>query len=129
MFELSVACKYLMPRRRQISVSIISLISILVIALVVWLIVVFFSVTDGLEKNWVYKLTALTAPLRITPTEAYYQSYYYQVDGISEASNYSHKTIREKQETVSSDPYDSELDQELPPHWPPPDSYPDGTLK
>jgi lipoprotein-releasing system permease protein len=129
MFELSVACKYLIPRRRQLSVSIISLISVLVIALVVWLIVVFFSVTDGLEKSWVQKLTALTAPVRITPTDAYYHSYYYMIDSISEASQYSHKTIREKREAALSDPYDPEIDQEIPPYWPNPDLDPNGSLK
>jgi lipoprotein-releasing system permease protein len=129
MFELSVACKYLIPRRRQLSVSIISLISILVIALVVWLIVVFFSVTDGLEKNWVQKLTALTAPVRITPTDAYYHSYYYLIDSISEASNYSHKTIREKRESLITDPYNREVDEEIPPYWPNPDRNSDGSLK
>ena len=89
MFELSVACKYLIPRWRQLSVSIISIISVLVIALVVWLILVFFSVTDGLEKRWVDKLTSLTAPARITPTAAYYDSYYYRSDSISAASDYN----------------------------------------
>lgn len=129
MFEFSVACKYLIPRRRQLSVSIISLISILVIALVVWLIVVFFSVTDGLEKSWVQKLTALTAPVRITPTEAYYNSYYYLVDSISDSSGYSLKTIREKREAPAADPYDPEIDQEIPSFWPSPDTNPDGSLK
>ncbi|MCP5507549.1 MAG: ABC transporter permease, partial [Chlamydiales bacterium] len=83
MFELSVALKYLTPRWKQLSVSIISLISILVISLVVWLIVVFFSVAYGLEKGWTHKLIAMTAPVRITPTEDYYHSYYYQIDSIS----------------------------------------------
>ena len=129
MFELSVACKYLIPRRRQMSVSIISLISILVITLVVWLIVVFFSVTDGLEKNWINKLTALTAPVRITPTEAYYNSYYYQVDSLSDATGYSHKTIGQKRATPPGDPYDPNFDQELPADWPLPDLHPGGTLK
>jgi lipoprotein-releasing system permease protein len=129
MFEISVASKYLLPRRRQLSVSIISLISTLVISLVVWLIVVFFSVTDGLEKNWIHKLTALTAPVRITPTEAYYHSYYYQIDSISDASSYSHKTIREKQESNLTDPYDSNHDEEIPTYWPIPDHQPDGSLK
>ncbi len=129
MFELSVACKYLLPRRRQLSVSIISLISILVISLVVWLIIVFFSVTDGLEKSWIKKLTALTAPVRLTPTEAYYNSYYYQIDGISSASDYSTKTIGEKQEALLVDPYDPESDQEIPPYWPLPDRSSEGSLK
>lgn len=129
MFELSVACKYLLPRRRQLSVSIISLISVLVIALVVWLIVVFFSVTDGLEKNWVQKLTALTAPVRITPTDAYYQSYYYLIDTISEASGYATKSISEKLKTSIANPYEPELDEEIPAIWPAPDLNSDGTLK
>lgn len=129
MFELSVACKYLIPRRRQLSVSIISLISVLVIALVVWLIVVFFSVTDGLEKNWIQKLTALTAPVRINPTEAYYQSYYYLADTISDSSNYAHKTLREKQFAPSADPYNPDTDEEIPSSWPKPDVDPNGAPK
>jgi len=129
MFELSVALKYLSPRWRQLSVSIISLISILVIALVVWLIVVFFSVTNGLEKTWTQKLITLTAPIRITPTEAYYNSYYYQVDAISDASDYSHKTISEKRNSSLSDPYNPSFDEEAPSFWTAPDVNEDGTLK
>lgn len=129
MFEFSVASKYLIPRRRQLSVSIISLISILVISLVVWLIVVFFSVTDGLEKSWVQKLTALTAPVRITPTPAYYNSYYYQIDSISSSSDYSSKTLEEKRESELTDPYDPEYDQEIPGFWPEPDLNAQNELK
>ena len=118
MFELSIALKYLRPRWRQLSVSIISLISILVIALVVWLIVVFFSVTQGLERNWIQKLISLTAPIRITPTDEYYQSYYYLVDSISSNSNYTLKSIREKLHATDTDPYESNLDEEVPKQWP-----------
>lgn len=129
MFELSVACKYLRPRWRQLSVSIISLISILVIALVVWLIVVFFSVTSGLEKNWIQKLIALTAPIRITPTEKYNNSYYYRVDSISSNSDYSNKTIGEKLASSNSDPYNPEMDEEIPANWPLPDLDANGNLR
>ena len=129
MFEISVASKYLLPRWRQLSISIISCISVLVISLVVWLIVVFFSVTDGLESKWIRKLTSLTAPVRITPTEAYYQSYYYQIDSLSHASEYSPKTIGEKNAANISDPYDPEIDQEIPSFWHEPDRQPDGSLK
>jgi len=129
MFELSVACKYLIPRWRQLSVSIISLVSILVISLVVWLILVFFSVTNGLEKNWVDKLIALTAPVRVTPTEAYYNSYYYQIDSISEASDYTYQSLREKALADGSDPYDPDYDEELPPFWVQPDLDENGKVK
>lgn len=120
LFELSVALKYLSPRWRQLSVSIISLISILVISLVVWLIVVFFSVTHGLEKNWVQKLIALTAPVRITPTQHYYDSYYYQIDSISANSDYNFKTLGEKRDSFLTDPYDPVSDEEIPHFWPAP---------
>jgi ABC-type lipoprotein release transport system permease subunit len=128
-FELSVALKYLVPRRRQLSVSIISLISILVIALVVLLIVVFFSVTHGLEKSWTQKLIALTAPVRIMPTEAYYRSYYYQIDSHSMASGYAPKSILEKLRSPSVDPFDPDYDGELPRIMPKADRNPDGSLK
>jgi ABC-type lipoprotein release transport system permease subunit len=129
MFELSVASKYLKPRWRQISVSIISLISIFVIALVVWLVVVFFSVTHGLERSWIQKLTALTAPIRILPTKDYYNSYYYHVDQLSSASGYAPKTIREKQLTSISDPYNPNVDQDIPSSWIPADRAENGSLK
>lgn len=129
MFELSVASKYLTPRWRQLSVSIISMVSILVIALVVWLIVVFFSVTQGLEKSWIQKLTALTAPVRITPTEAYYRSYYYLIDSISSSADYTPKSIGEKFKSSVSDPYNPDIDEELPQRWQMADREADGSLK
>lgn len=121
MFELSVAFKYLIPRWRQLSVSIISIVSTLVIALVVWLIVVFFSVKDGLESSWIDKIVALTAPIRITPSEKYYHSYYYLIDSISSASNYASKSIGEKLASEQADPYDPEVDEEIPLYWNKPD--------
>lgn len=129
MFELSVALKYLLPRWRQLSVSIISLISVLVIALVVWLIIVFFSVTHGLERIWTEKLIALTAPVRITPTQDYYSSYYYQIDAIASAGDYATKTIGEKHLTSQADPYNPNFDEEVPAEWPVADRDNDGELK
>lgn len=117
MYEFAIAAKYLIPRWKQLSVSIISLVSVLVIAVVVWLIVVFFSVTAGLTNSWVDKLISLTAPVRVTPTPRYYQSYYYLVDSISASSDYNLKTIGEKQNALNSDPYDPDSDEELPSNW------------
>lgn len=128
MFEFALARKYLIPRMRQFSASIISLISILVISLVVWLIVVFFSVTNGLQEIWIEKLLALTAPIRMTPTEEYYHSYYYKIDEISEASSYSSKSIHEKRIANLSNPYDPAFDPEIPIAIPKPDLDKDGQL-
>lgn len=129
MFEFSVARKYLTPRWRQLSVSIISIISVLVISLVVWLIVVFFSVTNGLEQRWVQKLTAITAPVRVTPTQDYYSSYYYLVDSIAAASGYNLKTIGEKRLSPNEDPYDPNSDEELPFFWLAAERTEDGQLR
>lgn len=128
-FEFTVALKYLIPRWRQLSVSIISLVSILVISLVVWLVVLFLSVTEGIEKKWVEELVALNAPLRLSPTEHYYRSYYYQIDSQSFDSNYTTKSIGEKLLAASTDPYDLTIDAELTENFPPPDLREDGSLK
>lgn len=129
MFELSVAWKYLLPKKRQLSVSIISLISIIVIALVIWLILVFFSVTRGLEKTWIEKLVALTAPVRVTPTPEYFKSYYYQIDHVSQNSDFGFRSISEKLHADNADPYDGTFDEELPDNFPRPDLGPDGKVK
>lgn len=128
-FELTVAFKYLIPRWRQLSVSIISLLSILVISLVVWLVVLFLSVTEGIEKRWIEELVTFNAPVKIAPTEAYYNSYYYQIDNHSSLSNYGTKTIGEKLAALQSDPYDPAYDMELPADFPTPDKNEDGSLK
>jgi lipoprotein-releasing system permease protein len=129
MFELKVALKYLIPKKKQLSVSIISTISVFVIALVVWLILLFFSVKNGLERVWVDKLIALTAPVRVTPTDAYYHSYYYLSDSISSKSNYNTKSIGEKFTSNTTDPYDLNHDEEIPSSWNESDKNPDGSVK
>jgi len=118
MFEFTVARKYLIPRVRQLSVSIISLISIFVIATVVWLSIVFFSAQDGIVNSWTEKMVALTSPLRLTPTKEYYKSYYYQIDGQANSANYSYKTLKEKLNSPLTDPYDPTFDPTLPRNFP-----------
>jgi len=129
MFEWKIACKYLLPRKNSLSTSLISWISIGVITLVVWLVLVFLSVTTGIENNWLKKLTALNAPLRITPTEGYYSSYYYQADKFSCSSSYEYKTLDEKFQTVNTDPYQPDVDMEISHAFPKKDYAPNGTAK
>lgn len=113
-FELSVAYKYLIPRYKELSTSLISLISVFVISLIVWLVLVFFSVSNGMEKKWIEQLLSISGPVRLSPTKEYFESYYYQIDGFSQASDYRHLSIKEKLQSKTSDPYDPEIDQELP---------------
>lgn len=120
MFEFKIAFKYLLFKKSRFSSSLISLLSILIISIAVWLVLVFLSVTNGIEKNWIKKLTTLNAPVRIAPTEKYYSSYYYLIDSHSSKSNYTAKNIKEKIDSELSDPYDSEIDMELPYSFPKP---------
>jgi lipoprotein-releasing system permease protein len=129
MFEFSIALKYLIPRRKQLSVSLIALMSVAVISLVVWLVLVFLSVTEGIERSWLDKLTKLNAPLRITPTQEYYSSYYYNIDALSSASHFHPKSLSEKALAESSDPYVPEEDEELPFHFPLADRGSAGALR
>ena len=128
MFELSIALKYLIPRKRQLSVSLIAFMSVGVISLVVWLVLLFLSITEGIEKNWLEKLTALNAPVRITPTQHYYDSYYYLIDKESGASQYTYKNIAQKALAPVSDPYSPQEDRELPRRFPLPERTPEGRL-
>ncbi len=100
-----------------------------VITLVVWLLVVFLSVTEGIERNWLQKLTALNAPVRLQPTNEYFSSYYYNIDRYSASSHYMSKTIGQKARTLASDPYDPEFDEGLPLMMATPDKDTMGHLK
>ncbi len=117
MFEFSIAFKYLIPRKKHLSVTLIAMMSIGVISLIVWLLLVFLSVTNGIESSWLKKLTDLNAPVRVTPTSEYFSSYYYKIDSLSSSSNFSLKTLGEKKESVLSDPYNPEEDPEIPSHF------------
>ncbi|MDN3504207.1 MAG: FtsX-like permease family protein [Rhabdochlamydiaceae bacterium] len=117
MIEFSFARKYLIPTKKKLSVSLIAILSCAVISLVIWLLLLFLSVTEGMEKNWLKKMTTLNAPVRIVPTSKYFNTYYYLSDTISASSGYSSKTIYEKLLTDETDPYDSEFDEEIPRFW------------
>ncbi len=129
MFELSIALKYLIPKKKSLSTALISLMSVVVISLVIWLVLIFLSVTAGIEKNWLQKLTSLHAPIRITPTKTYYDSYFYQIDTLTASSGYTAKTIGEKKDAFLSDPYSPLVDAELPTYIPSPEKTLSGTLK
>lgn len=129
MFELKIAGKYLIPRRKHLSRSLIALMSIGVITVVVWLVLLFLSINEGIQKRWLAHLTTLNAPLQITPKDAYYNSYYYQIDEFAAHSDYSKKTIGEKYIASNADPFDPEMDAELPHTFPQPLRNPDGSIK
>jgi len=114
LFELSVSLRYLFPKRRQLSSTLIGQLSALVISLVVWLILVFFSVSFGLEDAWTHKFTNIVPPIRLIPTSEYYSSYYYNVDRYSDSSFYAVKSLEEKRLSDKADPHDLEIDGPLP---------------
>lgn len=129
MFEFSVMKKFLLSGKRKCSTGLIASISLFVIAAIVWLSLVFFSVMDGIELRWLEKFTTLHPPLRVTPTADYYSSYYYNIDTLSSQSDYSTKSLREKLASDSSDPYCPDSDMEIPRHWPAPIYKENGELR
>lgn len=94
------------------------MISILVITTVVWLAMVFLSISSGLQRIWVTKLIALDAPVHIKPTQSYFESYYHQIDAVSLASNFQTRTLAEKTSAEWVDPYDANADLPLPEDFP-----------
>ncbi|AAP98189.1 hypothetical protein CpB0256 [Chlamydia pneumoniae TW-183] len=117
-FEFSVALKYLIPGRGRLYSAIVSLFSVGIISLVVWLSIVFISVIHGLEQRWIEDLSQLHSPITILPSDTYYSSYYYQIDKHSSLSNYTTKTLGEKIASPQVDPYDPESDYLLPETFP-----------
>jgi len=81
-----------------------------VIALVVALLLAFFSITQQMESRWLEKITALSAPLRITPTENYRNSYYYRADSAAEDSNFTLLSLGEKAALKKADPTNLDID-------------------
>lgn len=117
MFELTIAFRYLIPRKKKLSRSLISLLSLLVISLVVWLVIVFLSITAGLENKWLQNLVSLHAPARMTPSDSYYNSYDCLIDRYSSESDYKILSLEEKRKQ-NSIPYDESIDPELPLNFP-----------
>jgi lipoprotein-releasing system permease protein len=114
-FELSILWKYLIPKKGRMSMTLITLMSVTVISLVVWLIVFFLSIMSSIEKGWLEKLTSLHAPIKITPTEEYFSSYHYLVDTISEKAGYTPRNFQEK--IFNGDVHNPKTDVAPPPHW------------
>ncbi|AAP05271.1 ABC transporter permease [Chlamydia caviae] len=127
--ELLIAFKYLIPRKKRLSSAIVSLFSIGIISLVTWLSIVFISVIYGLEQRWIHDLSQLHSPVKILPSSAYYDSYYYQIDRHADLSQYTTKTIGEKLASSFADPYDANSDYSLPENFPLPDTTLNGELK
>lgn len=126
--ELLLAFKYLIPKRKRLSSSIVSAFSMGIVALVVWLSVVFMSVIHGLQQRWVGDLASLHSSIRIEPSDKYYESYYYQIDSHAEASQYIYKTIGEKLLCEQTDPYDPDVDFLLPEAFPDPEFSDNGEM-
>ena len=114
MLPFILARKYLVPRRKNRMLSFIGVLSLLVITCIVFLLLVFFSVTEGIEERWLSKLTTLHSPIRLIPTQDYYDSLYYKIDTISASSDYTPKSIREKTQAHEILPSDHEP---IPSYW------------
>lgn len=112
MYEIRTALSYLIPRRGQLSISVVGLIAVLVIQAITWLILVFFSTTEGFEYRWSQKIIGAVGPLRVAPTPSYFDSPYYQIDLYSGTNSFAPQRLSKK--IASPLPsYDPETDPPL----------------
>lgn len=112
MYELRTALSYVIPRRGQLSISVVGLIAVLVIQAITWLILVFFSTTEGIESRWSQKMISVLGPMRVVPTQAYFESPYHQLAFFSGLHQFSPVRLSAQQSTL---PYDPSSDPPLPP--------------
>jgi len=96
MYELKTALSYLVPRKGQLSISVVGSIAVLVILAIVWLVLVFFSTTEGFERRWSEKITSILGPMQVTPTAEYFDSPFYQIDLFSEKTDRSPQRLSTK---------------------------------
>lgn len=113
MYELRTAISYLIPRKGQLSISVVGLIAVFVITAITWLILVFFSTTEGIESRWSQKIVGIVGRMRVVPTPAYFDSPYYQLDLFSSSTNYTPQRL-DKKIRAPSLPYDPSSDPPLP---------------
>jgi len=73
MYEIRTALSYLVPRKGQLSSTVVGSIAVLVILAISWLVLVFFSTTEGLERMWAEKISSALGPVQITPSSDYFQ--------------------------------------------------------
>lgn len=126
LFELKTIFRYIVPRKGEVSSSLMSFISLFIITLVTWLSLVFLSVADGIERGWIHKLTSIHGPIKIIPSEAYHASHFNRIDLYSQKSGYHLKSLKEKRASSYLATFDPMVDEELPADFPLPHLDPDG---
>lgn len=88
--------KYLCPRPSNTGVFLLSLFSTLLIALVLWLGLLFLSLTESMERKWKDQLFRYCSPLKVELTKDYFDSWYYQSDLFSQTAGYQPRPLAEK---------------------------------
>lgn len=112
LFELSTALRFLRPSRREMARSLISLLSFGMIVTISWLVIVFYSVTEGLEKRWVNQLIEFTGSIRVVPKPAYFNSYDFLIDTYCKSKEYSLQTLGSHIKQIK-DPYSENEEKNL----------------
>jgi lipoprotein-releasing system permease protein len=87
--------------------------AVLVIQAITWLVLVFFSTTEGIEQRWSQKIIGLVGPMRVIPTAAYFDSPWYQLDFYCTRSGFAPKRLNEKVHETTPN-YDPASDPPLP---------------
>lgn len=123
LFELETALRFLRPQKSQLARTLIALSALGVVSVVSWLVLVFYSVTEGLEKRWIDQMVQVSGSLRVTPTYAYFDHSDFVIDSYRASSAYQPTLLTEKIKSPQIDPSDlsnplpSYLNEAADPSW------------
>ncbi len=92
-FEISTALSYVLPKKHHFYIGFIGLLASFAISAIVWVILVFFSVTGRFEERWSEKIELLLGPLQIKPTEKYFVLPESRLDEFSFEAGYAHRRL------------------------------------
>lgn len=115
LLELQTALRFLRPQKSQVARTLIALSSLGVVSIVTWLVIVFYSVTEGLEKRWIDQLIQVSGSVRIYPTYSYFDHPDFLIDSYCESSSYQPTLLTEK--INSPRPDDDFESQDLPAYF------------
>ncbi len=96
MYELSTALSYVIPRKKTFSIGIIGLLATIAISAIVWVILVFFSVSEKFEERWAEKIQLILGSVRVEINPTLYRNLpENMIDRLSMNSSYRVRRIKD----------------------------------
>ncbi|MGR3952013.1 MAG: hypothetical protein QRY74_03810 [Chlamydia sp.] len=112
-YEISIALSYVLPKKREFHIGFIGLLSSITISVVIWAVLVFFSITGQFERRWSEKITALLGPIQIAPTSSYFDLPENRIDTLSHQTGFTPRRFTSLEQSPLFS-WDSNYDEPIP---------------